>query len=354
MRDFFCAPLFSAARRIALKIGKMAAPVILALETSCDETACAIYARGRGIIGEAVRSQAARHKPYGGVVPELAARDHLRALPLMTASLLKETRAAPTHIAHTAGPGLASALLAGAASASALAFARGVPSVAVNHLEGHILSPLLAQPDLPFPYTALLISGGHTQLWRATAPRQYQLLGATMDDSAGEAFDKTALLLGAGINGADLEKLAAKGDAMRFKLPSPAQKDLRFSFSGLKTAARRLHEKHPRARADIAAAMQHAVAEGLAKQSRLALSQTGDKVLAAVGGAAQNKTIAAALSSAAKQKGARLTTPHPRHCGDNAAMIALTADHIITDPAAHPNKNYAFRINPRWQPGQPL
>ncbi|MGI9336992.1 MAG: tRNA (adenosine(37)-N6)-threonylcarbamoyltransferase complex transferase subunit TsaD [Gammaproteobacteria bacterium] len=322
---------------------------ILALETSCDETAAAVYVRGRGIVGEHVRGQSARHKPFGGVVPELAARDHLRAVLPMVDALMKHTGAKPSHIAYTAGPGLAGALFAGAAFACALAFARGLPPVAVNHLEGHLLSPLLAEPHLAFPYTALLISGGHTQLWRAAAPRKYQLLGATMDDSAGEALDKTALLLGAGINGADLERLATFGDARRFKLPSPAQRDLQFSFSGIKTAARRLRQKHPQSNADIAAVMQFAVADGLAKQARQALMQTGDKVFAAVGGVAQNQTVKAALNKAAQQSGARCITPHARHCGDNAAMIALAADTIIKENP--PPKDYAFRINPRWQPG---
>lgn len=326
--------------------------VILALETSCDETAAAVYVRGKGIIAEKVRSQSARHKPYGGVVPELAARDHLRALLPMTDSLLKQTDVKLSHIAYTAGPGLAGALFAGAAFACAYAFARDLPPVAVNHLEGHLLSPLLADPCLPFPYTALLISGGHTQLWRVIAARKYQLLGATMDDSAGEALDKTALLLDAGMNGADLEKLATKGDSQKFRLPSPAQKDLQFSFSGIKTAARRLRQKHPQNNADIAAVMQYAVAEGLAKQSRRALLQTGDKVFAAVGGVAQNKTIQDKLSQAAAQSGARLITPHIRHCGDNAAMIALAADYIIKEKK--PKKEYAFCINPRWQPGERL
>ena len=328
--------------------------VILALETSCDETAAAIYARGKGIIAERVHSQTRIHKPYGGVVPELAARDHLRAILPMTDLMLRQTGAELSHIAYTAGPGLAGALFAGAATACALAFARGLPPVAVNHLEGHILSPLLSNPQLTFPYTALLISGGHTQLWRASAPRHYQLLGATMDDSAGEALDKTALLLKAGISGGDLERLAKKGDGARFALPSPAQKDLQFSFSGIKTAARRLYQKHPNAKADIAAAMQTAVADGLAKQSRLALLQTGDKVLAAVGGVAQNKTIAATLTKVAQHCGATLVCPEPQHCGDNAAMIALTADYIIAAENKRRKISYAFRINPRWQPGAEL
>lgn len=326
--------------------------VILAIETSCDETAAAVYARGGGILAESVRSQTARHQPFGGIVPELAARDHLRAILPMIDAMLKQCRAELSHIAYTAGPGLAGALFAGAAAACAFAFARNLPPVAVNHLEGHLLSPLLAAPGLPFPYTALLISGGHTQLWRVAAPRRYQLLGATMDDSAGEALDKTALLLGAGINGADLERLATKGDPHRYQLPSPAQKDLQFSFSGIKTAARRLQQKHPQSNADIAAVMQFAVAEGLAQQTRRALAQTGDATLAAVGGVAQNQTIRDALSKAAAQSGAKLITPHPRHCGDNAAMIALAANYIIQEQK--PRKDYAFRINPRWQPGERL
>ncbi len=363
-------------------------PVIFAVETSCDETACALFARGK-IIAERLRSQMRRHAPYGGVVPELAARDHLRALPALAEGMLARAKTRPTHIAYTAGPGLASSLLAGASFARALAFAWEIPALAVNHLEGHILSPLLARPDLSFPYTALLASGGHTQLWRADAPRRYRLLGATMDDAAGEALDKTARLLNAGTNGADLEKLAATAttvagtvadDGNRFSLPSPAQPGLRFSFSGLKTAARRLLLRHPESRAEIAAAMQNAVAEGLAKQARRALAKTGDTALAIVGGVMQNKTVAAKLQTAAKESGAELFQPHPRHCGDNAAMIALTANFIIAEGAdgnsvgvvnsvnsvgnsvngvgvvnsVGNDNRHSFRINPRWQPNELL
>lgn len=359
--------------------------VILAIETSCDETACAVWADGR-IVGERVYSQWRRHRQFDGVVPELASRDHLRRLLPLVAELLRECERRPTCIAYTAGPGLAGALLAGATAANALAFAWDIPAIAVDHLTGHLLSPLLSR-DFAFPYVALLASGGHTQLWSVQAADNFTLLGATLDDAAGEAFDKTAILLGLGYpGGAALEKLAQKGNAGRFTLPSPAQKDLNFSFSGLKTAVRRLVEqeldakpartssktgqvpnkflgdrgaaKHSSAKhqiaaadpettqsvkADIAAAFQQAAAMGLAEQSARALEQTGFSRLAAVGGAAQNNTVWQQLQLQCPD--ADLHRPSPAHCGDNAAMIALAAAKLPV-PA---HQTYAFSVHPRFE-----
>lgn len=321
--------------------------VILAVETSCDETACAVMADGR-IAGELVHSQRRTHSAFGGVVPELASRDHLRRLPPMIAALEKKC-GPPTCYAYTRGPGLASALLAGAAVVNALAFARGVPVIAVNHLAGHVLSPLLSRPDFAFPYVALLVSGGHTQLWEAQAADRLVLLGQTLDDAAGEAFDKTAILLGLNYpGGARLERLAVWGNPDRFELPSPAQPDLNFSFSGLKTAVRRLAEKHPRARSDIAAAFQRAAAQGLAAQAACALRQMGLSRLAVVGGVAQNGQVWAHLQRACPA--ADLHRPQPAHCGDNAAMIALAAR---LRPIPSPD-DYAFTVDPRWQPNESL
>lgn len=316
--------------------------IILSFETSCDETACALFSGRRGLLGERVYSQWRHHSAYGGVVPELAARDHLqRILPMADDLLHAHSPIRPTCLAYTAGPGLASSLLVAAAVARSLSFAWRIPANAVNHLEGHILSPLLSHPDFTFPYVALLISGGHTQLWLAKACGRYQLLGATLDDAAGEAFDKTSVLLGLGYpGGGAVEKLAAIGNAKRFSLPSPAQPDLNFSFSGLKTAVRRLAEKYPMAFADIAASFQIAVARGLAAQSKLALAKTGTSRLAVVGGVAQNNVVAEALSSLTK----RLVRPLPKHCADNAAMIALAVS------VKHIQARTDFAINPLWQP----
>lgn len=321
------------------------APVILAIETSCDETACALFADGK-IIGERVFSQWRRHRRFGGVVPELASRDHLRRLLPLVSDLRKAHRRRPTCVAYTAGPGLAGALLAGATTANALAFAWKIPAVPVNHLTGHLFSPLLSRPDFAFPYLALLISGGHTQLWEVRAADDFHLLGATLDDAAGEAFDKTAVLLGLGYpGGAALEKRAAGGDSRRFSLPSPAQKNLNFSFSGLKSAVRRLVSRESAADfADIAAAFQHAAAEGLAIQSARALRRTGLSRLTAVGGVAQNGEVWRALRKHCAD--ADLHRPHPAHCGDNAAMIALAASMRPIPPP----QNYAFSIDPRARP----
>ena len=307
----------------------MTEKIILAFETSCDETACALYSPSLGLLGERIYSQWRRHAPYGGVVPELASRDHLRrALPLAD-DLLRATAARPTHVAYTRGPGLASALLTGASVAAGLSFSWNLPLIGVNHLAGHLLSPLLAHPDFTFPYLALLVSGGHTQLWRVDSPDDLSLLGETLDDAAGEAFDKTALLLGLGYpGGAALEKLARRGDIC-YHLPSPAQPHFNFSFSGIKTAVRRLTEKlaplDDNKRASIAASFQAASATGMAKQTEAALTACGINRLAVVGGVAQNKVVLSVLRETCARLGVELCHPPPHHCGDNAAMIALAA-----------------------------
>lgn len=320
-------------------------PVILAVETSCDETACALLADGR-IVGERIYSQWRRHAPFGGVVPELAARDHLRRLLPMLAELLTAEGLSPTHLAYTRGPGLASALLAGATLANALAFAWNIPVIAVNHLTGHLLSPRLTQADFAFPYLALLVSGGHTQLWEVQSGKQFCLLGTTLDDAAGEAFDKTAVLLGLGYpGGAALEKLAATGDSRHFTLPNPAQDRLNFSFSGLKSAVRRLTQRHPDNQADIAAAFQQAAATGLAQQAAAALRQSGLSRLAVVGGVAQNHVVWQHLQQHCGT--AQLCRPAPVHCGDNAAMIALAALSQLPEAALEAGN---FSVSPRWQP----
>ena len=329
--------------------------IILAIETSCDETACALMTNGV-LVDERVYSQWRRHAAYGGVVPELASRDHLRRLLPMIDDLLTSRQIHPTHIAYTRGPGLASALLTGATIANALAFAWNLPVIAVNHISGHILSPFIASPDFAYPYLALLITGGHTQMWQVNSATVFDLLGETLDDAAGEAFDKTAVLLNLGYpGGAKLEKLAANGDDSCFALPSPAQKNLNFSFSGLKTTVRRLIEQHPQNDANIAASFQKTVAEGLARQVARALHERQLTRLAVVGGVAQNHTVWNLLQQQCDKDKVHLCRPNLRHCGDNAAMIAMAAflQHSpppATATATITDSRYSFDINPRWQP----
>lgn len=322
-------------------------PLIFAIESSCDETACALYDSDRKhLLAHRIHSQWRRHAPYGGIVPELASRDHLRRLLPMAHDILSR-HPPPDAIAYTAGPGLAGALLAGATTAQALAFAWNLPVIPTNHLEGHLLSPHLLAAPPPFPYIALLASGGHTQLWRVRAPGDYHLMGDTMDDACGEAFDKSATLLGLGYpGGARLEQLAKRGTPTALTLPSPAQNAYDFSFSGLKTAVRRaVQQGH--AAADIAAAFQHAVSDGLTRQLRRAIAAHGARHAAIVGGVAQNRHLQTALIAAAATQNAACHIPHPHHCGDNAAMIAVAAAHHSPIPAG------GFDIHPRWDPGTP-
>ena len=316
--------------------------VVLAIETSCDETACALFDSTHGLLDERLYSQWRQHAAYGGVVPEIASRDHLRRLlPMIDELLAGKPR--PTAIAYTEGPGLAAALLTGAATAQGLAFAWQLPIIAVNHLEGHLLSPLLLPAPPPFPYVALLISGGHTQLWWVGGGGNYRLLGETLDDAAGEAFDKSAVLLGQGYpGGAKIEQLARNGKEGSLKLPSPAQNLYNFSFSGLKTAVRRVVGIY--SAADIAAAFQRAVATGLAQQLQRAVTNCKVSHAVIVGGVAQNRYLYKMLAAAAAAAGAKCVTPHKRHCGDNAAMIAVAASLSTFRPAG------AFDINPRYQP----
>ena len=320
--------------------------LVLGLETSCDETAAALYSRAEGLLASRVHSQHGRHAPYGGVVPELASREHLRRLLPMTDEMLAGR--VPDRIAYTRGPGLASSLLCGAATGEALALAWDIPAAGVNHLTGHILSPLLERPAPLFPYLALLASGGHTQLWEARGVGEYHLLGRTLDDAAGEALDKTATLLGLDYPGGPaLERLAREGNAERFELPDAGKAELDFSFSGLKTAARRLAARHPDARADLAAGFQRTVARALAKRAGRALRRTGVGRLAAVGGVAQNGELRRELEQVARRERAELFFPRPEFCADNAAMIALAGAAMNAEKT-----NGAFDIRPRWLPGE--
>jgi N6-L-threonylcarbamoyladenine synthase len=329
----------------------------LGIETSCDETGVALYAPGRGVLAQALHSQVAMHEEYGGVVPELASRDHVRRLLPLVRRVLADAGVALSDlqgIAYTQGPGLAGALLVGASVAAALAYGLGIPAIGVHHLEGHLLSPLLSTRPPQFPFVALLVSGGHTQLMRVAAVGRYALLGETLDDAAGEAFDKTAQLLGLGYPGGPaISRLAEAGDAKRFRLPRPmlASGDLDFSFSGLKTAVRELVEHVPddaQTRADVAAAFQTAVVDVLAAKSVAALAHAGLDRLVIAGGVGANRELRRVLESRASAAGAALFYPEPELCTDNGAMIALAGALRLAAGAQH-DKAPGFTVRPRWE-----
>jgi N6-L-threonylcarbamoyladenine synthase len=303
---------------------------ILGIETSCDETGVAIYHSERGLIHHLLYSQIEMHSEYGGVVPELASRDHIRKLIPLIKQLLHEsdlTKSDITAIAYTAGPGLMGALLVGAATAQSLAFAWQIPAVAVHHMEGHLLAPMLEENPPEFPFVALLISGGHTLLVEVSNIGQYELLGESLDDAAGEAFDKTAKLLGLNYpGGVKLSELAKSGQ-IRFRFPRPMtdRQGLNFSFSGLKTFALNTFQncdKTDQDKADIALAFQDAVADTLSIKCRRALQQTGLKTLVVAGGVSANAKIRAILTEMVMKEGGKVFFPRPEFCTDNGAMIA--------------------------------
>ena len=311
---------------------------VLAIESSCDESAAAVLDEARGLLAHELYSQIALHRAYGGVVPELASRDHVRKLlPLVRRALAAAGTAAPdlSGVAYTAGPGLIGALLTGAALARSLAYAWGVPAVGVHHLEGHLLAPLLEPDPPPFPHVALLVSGGHTQLIEVRGIGRYRILGDTRDDAAGEAFDKTAKLLGLPYpGGPQLSRLAADGTAGAFHFPRPMldRPGLEFSFSGLKTAvlhALRGRELDDRLKADVARAVQEAIVETLTVKAGRALEETGLDTLVVSGGVSANLPLRAALSGAAARHGARVYYPRIEFCTDNAAMIAMAGLHRL-------------------------
>jgi N6-L-threonylcarbamoyladenine synthase len=327
---------------------------ILGIESSCDETGLAVYDTERGLLAHALHTQIALHAEYGGVVPELASRDHIRhVLPLARQVLdaAQLTLKQIDGIAYTEGPGLAGALLVGAGVAHALGVALNVPVLGVHHLEGHLLSPLLSADPPQFPFVALLVSGGHTQLMRVQQVGEYELLGDTLDDAAGEAFDKTAQLLGLGYpGGAALSALADAGDPQRFHLPRPLlhSGDLNFSFSGLKTAVLNLRRKHPEPedQADIAAAFQVAMTDVLCAKALSALKKTGDKRLVVAGGVGANRQLRAALVRQLKPLSARVYFPELEFCTDNGAMIAFAGAMRMQ----HGQGQIAgiFSVRPRW------
>ena len=337
--------------------------LVLGIESSCDETGVALVRTREGavpeLLGQALHSQIAMHADYGGVVPELASRDHIRRIiPLANQALAQagQALAAIDVVAYTRGPGLAGALLVGAGVACALGAALRKPVLGVHHHEGHLLSPFLSADPPEFPFVALLVSGGHTQLMRVDGVGQYELLGETIDDAAGEAFDKSAKLLGLGYPGGPaLARLADFGDATSFKLPRPLlhSGDLDFSFAGLKTAVltqARKFEGSPceQQRADLAASTQAAIVEVLVKKSLKALAQTGLNRLVVAGGVGANAALREQLNAACAARGARVHYPELALCTDNGAMIALAAAMRLQAGVEAPNRDYAFDVKPRW------
>jgi N6-L-threonylcarbamoyladenine synthase len=334
--------------------------LVLGIETSCDETGVALYDGGRGLLGHVLHTQARLHADYGGVVPELASRDHVRRLLPLTRGLLEQTGCRLgelTAVAYTEGPGLAGALLVGAATAHGLAYALGIPALGVHHLEAHLLSPLLSRPAPVFPFVALLVSGGHTQLMRVAGVGDYELLGETLDDAAGEAFDKTAKLLGLGYPGGPaLARLAASGTAGRFSLPRPmlASGDLDFSFSGLKTAVLTVARERAldaAARADLAAEIEAAIVDVLVAKGLAALRHAGLKQLVVAGGVGANLTLRARFAVAARGRGAQVFYPELEFCTDNGAMIAFAAALRMQLPAVSSQlsaRAAGFTVRPRW------
>jgi N6-L-threonylcarbamoyladenine synthase len=305
---------------------------VIGIESSCDETAVAVYDAARGLLSHRLYSQIAMHQAYGGVVPELASRDHVRRLlPLVREALsdAKSGRESIDAVAYTAGPGLIGALLVGASFAAGLGLAWDKPVLGIHHLEGHLMAPLLEPHPPAFPFLALLVSGGHTQLVDVGAFGQYRILGETLDDAAGEAFDKTAKLLGLPYpGGAALAKLAEAGRADRFVFPRPMldRPGLDFSFSGLKTAALvalRGRVLDDAIRADVARGFQEAVVDTLAEKCRRALELTGHRRLVIAGGVGANRRLRERLAGVARAAGAELYFPRAEFCTDNGAMIAL-------------------------------
>jgi N6-L-threonylcarbamoyladenine synthase len=330
--------------------------LILGIETSCDETGLALYDAGAGrLLAHAVHSQTAMHEAYGGVVPELASRDHLRRLVGLTRKVLEDSKKKIADlgcIAYTEGPGLAGALLAGAAFARGLAVALGVPALGIHHLEGHLLSPLLSARAPQFPFVALLVSGGHTQLMRVEALGRYALLGETQDDAAGEAFDKTAKLLGLGYPGGPaLSRLAESGRAGRYRLPRPmlASADLDFSFSGLKTAVVMLLRKEPHASpADLARAFVEAAIDVLVAKCAAAMERTGLSRLVVAGGVGANRQLRAALDAEGRKRGFDVVYPEPELCTDNGAMIAFAAALRLKSGLKGSSTGPEFSVRPQW------
>ena len=328
---------------------------ILGIETSCDETGIAIYDSEHGLLANQLHSQARLHDTYGGVVPELASRDHVRRVAPLLAAAMQEAGSEPgaiDGIAYTAGPGLIGALLVGASVGRSLAYSWGVPAVAVHHMEAHLMAVMLEEERPDYPFLALLVSGGHTQLLEVRSAGDYTMLGESLDDAAGEAFDKTAKLLGLGYpGGPHLSALAESGRRDRYRFPRPMtdRPGLDFSFSGLKTAValvvKELDDDDEQVRADVARAFVEAVVDTLAIKCERAIKQTGIKRLVAAGGVSANKQLRRKLKRMADEAGGRIYYPRPEFCTDNGAMIAYTGYVKISAGQCEPLR---FAAYPRW------
>jgi N6-L-threonylcarbamoyladenine synthase len=332
--------------------------LVLGIETSCDETGVALFHSERGLLAHALYTQASLHADYGGVVPELASRDHIRRVLPLTTAVLQKAGSQLTDIeaiAFTQGPGLAGALLVGASIAKGLAYALAVPALGIHHLEGHLLSPLMTKPAPAFPFIALLVSGGHSQLMRINGIGDYEVLGETLDDAAGEAFDKTAKLLGLGYpGGPELAALAGKGTPGIIKLPRPMlhSRDLDLSFSGLKTAvAMQVKDRALDAamRANIAAEFQAAIVDVLVAKSLAALERCGIAHLVVAGGVGANAELRSRLGQAADRGGFAVYFPPAEFCTDNGAMIAFAAALRLRHGSGQVEKSDgSFSVRPRW------
>jgi len=336
---------------------------ILGIETSCDETGIALYNDQQGLLAEALYSQIEEHAQYGGVVPELASRDHIRKLTPLLRQVLKQSHCTPEDIdaiAYTAVPGLIGALLTGAALGRSLAWAWQIPAIPIHHMEAHLLAPMLEYPAPTFPFVALLVSGGHTQLVEVTGLGNYHILGETLDDAAGEAFDKTAKLIGLNYPGGPaLAKLATQGNPERFEFPRPMTKrpGLDFSFSGLKTFALTTWKKQQplanteqalaQLKADIAIAFETAVVDTLILKCKRALKQTQLNSLVIAGGVSANTALRQGLQQLAQQHHIQVYTPRPEFCTDNGVMVAYAgARHYQLN---HPTETaLSFQVRPRW------
>jgi N6-L-threonylcarbamoyladenine synthase len=327
---------------------------ILAIESSCDESAAAILDAGKGLLAHEIFSQIDLHRVFGGVVPELASRDHVRRLLPLVRSVMAKAKTERTDldgVAYTAGPGLIGALLTGASLARSLAYAWNVPALGVHHLEGHLLAPLLEPEPPPFPHVALLVSGGHTMLIEVRELGSYRLLGETRDDAAGEAFDKTAKLLGLPYpGGPELARLADRGTPGVFNFPRPMldRPGLEFSFSGLKTAvvhAIRGREMTDAVRADVAEGVQLSIVETLTAKALRAFEATGLDTLVVSGGVSANRSLRARLAEAARRQGARVYYPRIEFCTDNAAMIAVAG---LARLQAGQHDGLAIQARARW------
>lgn len=328
---------------------------ILGIETSCDETGIAVWDSTHGLLAHRLYSQVKTHQQYGGVVPELASRDHVRRLPQLTLEALEEANCQPTDldaIAYTAGPGLIGALMSGASFACAMAYGLNRPALAIHHMEAHLLAPLMDKPDFAPPFAALLVSGGHTLLMQVDQIGRYVCLGQSIDDAVGEAFDKTARILGLPYPGGPaLAELADRGNPERFRFPRPMldREGCDMSFSGLKTHARRLAEAHPenaQAAADIAAGFQEAVVDVLVAKAQRALDQSGLNRLIVAGGVGANRRLRNRLAQTLEENGQQVLWPPPEYCTDNGAMIAFSGSLRLQDPAAL--SGLEIRSRARW------